>query len=183
MTGVRALDRWLFDDRGSSPYLFSSPFHLTCGGRVDLTSRIHGFLCFSGKWPTRTKRMSSLTFQMGMKPLVRKRASPSSSPPQLRSKNGWLLLRGRLHLASRLVLRKPLTCSRTSTRERSLLGVVSRLSPTRGFARDSPVLVLRCMSSSLRRPVFVFLLLTCSGASLAGYACARPSSTLTLWRS
>src|SRR3954469_1232500 len=183
MTGVRALDRWLFDDRGSSPYLFSSPFHLTCGGRVDLTSRIHGFLCFSGKWLTRTKRMSSSTFRMGMKLLVRKRVSPSSNPPQFRSKNGWPLLRGRLLPASRLVLKKLLMFLRTSARERSVLGVVSRLSPTRGFARGSPVLVSRCMSSSLRRPVFVFLSLTCSGASLAGYACARLSSTLTLWRS
>src|SRR3954470_2432278 len=178
-----ALARRLFDDRGSFTRLFSSPFHLTCGGRVDLTSRIHGFLCFSGKWPTRTKRMSSSTFQMGMKLLVRKRVSPSSNPPQLRSKNGWLLLRGRLHLASRLVLRKPLTFLRTLARERSPLGVVSRLSLTRGFARDSPVLVSRCTSSSLRRSVFVFLSLTCNGASLAGYACARPSFTLTLWRS
>src|SRR3954468_18364477 len=183
MAGVRALDRWLFDDRGSSPRLFSSPFHLICGGRVDLTSRIHGFLCFSGKWPTRTRRMSSSTFQMGMKLLVRKRVSPSSNPPQLRLKNGWLLLRGRLHRASRLVLRKLSMCSRTLTKEKSLLGVVLRLSLTRESARDSPVLASRCTSSSLRRPVFVFLSLSCNGASLAGYACARPSFTLTLWRS
>src|SRR4051812_12774243 len=147
-----ALARRLFDDWGSFNRPFSSPFHLTCGGRVDLTSRIHGFLCFSGKWPTRARTMSSSTFQMGMKLLVRKRISPSSNPPLLRLKNGWLLLRGGLRRASRLVLKKLSTCSRTLTRERSLLGAVSRPSLTRGSARDSPVLVSRCTSSPLKRP-------------------------------